>query len=97
MSALPLMYLLQQLSSFLWLNALLEDSCHAAHVQLVVDDGVCLCAALESLLPAKTHRRAATSNTKSREAPRTAGGPWSLGQRPAKLRHMSWLMQGRAT
>src|SRR3954471_5307518 len=35
------------------------------------------------VLPAKTHRRAATSNTKSREAPRTAGGPWSLGQRPA--------------
>jgi hypothetical protein len=37
----------------------------------------------DNLLPAKTHRRAATSNTKSREAPRTAGGPWSLGQRPA--------------
>src|SRR3954464_12936547 len=41
--------------------------------------------ACQNVLPAKTHRRAATSNTKSREAPRTAGGPWSLGRRPAKL------------
>jgi hypothetical protein len=39
----------------------------------------------DKVLPAKTHWRAATSNTKSREAPRTAGGPWSLGRRPAKL------------
>ena len=38
---------------------------------------------MNKLLPAKTHRRAATGNTESREAPRTAGGPWSLGRRPA--------------
>src|SRR3954470_21330314 len=43
--------------------------------------------ACQNVLPVKTRRRAATSNMKSREAPRTAGGPWSLGQRPAKLRH----------
>src|SRR4051812_9045616 len=29
--------------------------------------------ACQNVLPAKTHRRAATSNTKSREVPRTAG------------------------
>ena len=49
------------------------------------------CLSSIKVLPAKTHRRAATSNTKSREAPRAADGPWSLGRRPAKLRHTSWL------
>jgi hypothetical protein len=48
MSALPLVYLPQQLFSFFWLNALLEDSRHTAFVQLAVDDGVCMYAALES-------------------------------------------------
>jgi hypothetical protein len=48
MSALPLVYLLQQLFSFFWLDALLEDSRHTAFVQLVVDDGVHLRTALES-------------------------------------------------
>jgi hypothetical protein len=40
---------------------------------------------------AGTHRRAATGNTRSREAPGTAGGPWSLGQRP-KIRHTTWSL-----
>jgi hypothetical protein len=48
MSALPLVYLLQQPFSFFRLDALLEDSRHTAFVQLAVDDGVCLLAALES-------------------------------------------------
>jgi hypothetical protein len=48
MSALPLVYLLQQLFSFFRFDALLEDSRHTALVQLAVDDGVCLRAALES-------------------------------------------------
>jgi hypothetical protein len=43
------------------------------------------------LLSVKTRRRAATGNTKSREASRTAGGPRSLGQRP-EIRHTSWLL-----
>jgi hypothetical protein len=40
------------------------------------------------LLSVETHRRAATGNKRSREAPRTAGGPRSLGQRP-KIWHMT--------
>jgi hypothetical protein len=40
----------------------------------------------EGVLSVKTHRRAATGNTRSREAPGTAGGPRSLGQRP-RIRH----------
>jgi hypothetical protein len=35
----------------------------------------------------KTHRRATTGNTRSREASGTAGGPRSLGQRPSDLAH----------
>src|SRR3954462_6042593 len=50
--------------------------------------------ACQNVLPAKPHRRAATSNTKSREAPKTAGGSWSLGQRPATPARASWLLQG---
>jgi hypothetical protein len=37
------------------------------------------------LLSVKTRRRAATGNTRSREASGTAGGPGSLGQRPSDL------------
>jgi hypothetical protein len=37
------------------------------------------------LLSVKTRRRAATGNTRSREASGTAGGPRSLGQRPSDL------------
>jgi hypothetical protein len=43
------------------------------------------------LLSVETRRRAATGNTRSREAPGTAGGPRSLGQRP-EIRHTSWLL-----
>jgi hypothetical protein len=35
------------------------------------------------MLSVKTRRRAVTGNTRSREASGTAGGPWSLGQRPS--------------
>jgi hypothetical protein len=41
------------------------------------------------VLSVKTHWRAATGNTRSREAPGTAGGPQSLGQRP-RIRHATW-------
>jgi hypothetical protein len=37
------------------------------------------------VLSVKTRRRAATGNTRSREASGTAGGPRSLGQRPSDL------------
>ena len=43
----------------------------------------CIETCIVCMLSTKTHRRAATGNTKSREAPRTAGGLWSLGRRPA--------------
>jgi hypothetical protein len=39
------------------------------------------------VLSVKTHRRAATGNTRSREASGSAGGPRSLGQRPNDLAH----------
>jgi hypothetical protein len=43
------------------------------------------------LLSIETHRRAATGNTRSREASGTAGGPRSLGQRPSDLAHtLAW-------
>jgi hypothetical protein len=42
-----------------------------------------------ALLSVKTRWRAATGNTRSREAPGTAGGPWSLDQWP-EIRHTSW-------
>jgi hypothetical protein len=43
------------------------------------------------LLSVKIHRRAATCNTRSREAPRTAGGSRSLGQRPRSPAHaLAW-------
>jgi hypothetical protein len=43
------------------------------------------------LLSVKTHRRAATGNTRSREASGTAGGPRSLGQRPSDLAYtLAW-------
>jgi hypothetical protein len=42
-------------------------------------------------LSVKTHRRAVIGNTRSREAPGTAGGPRSLGQRPS-IRHMTWCL-----
>lgn len=32
--------------------------------------------------PLETHQRETTGDTMSQEAPRTTGGPWSLGQRP---------------
>jgi hypothetical protein len=48
MPALPLMYLSQQLYPFLRLDALLEDSRHAALVKFAVDDGVHQRATLES-------------------------------------------------
>jgi hypothetical protein len=35
---------------------------------------------LQNVLSIETHRRAATGNTRSREAPGTAGGSRSLGQ-----------------
>jgi hypothetical protein len=38
--------------------------------------------ACQNVLSVETHRRAATGNTRSREAPGTTGGPRSLGQRP---------------
>jgi hypothetical protein len=47
--------------------------------------------ACQNVLLVKTHRRAARGNTRSREAPGTAGGPRSLGQRP-EIRHMSWRL-----
>jgi hypothetical protein len=47
MSALSFVYILQQLSSFFRLDALLEDSRHAVLVQLAVDYGVRLRTALE--------------------------------------------------
>jgi hypothetical protein len=43
------------------------------------------------LLSVKTHRQAATGNTRYREAPGTAGGPRSLGQRP-RIRHTTWRL-----
>jgi hypothetical protein len=43
------------------------------------------------LLSVKTHRRTATGNTRSREAPETAGGPRSLDQRP-EIRHTTWRL-----
>jgi hypothetical protein len=39
--------------------------------------------ACQNVLSVKTRRRAATGNTRSREASGTAGGPRSLGQRPS--------------
>jgi hypothetical protein len=43
------------------------------------------------LLSVKTHRRATTGNMRSREASGTAGGPWSLGQRPSDPAHtLAW-------
>jgi hypothetical protein len=48
---------------------------HYAHVPVVV----------------KTHRRAATGNTRSREVPGTASGSRSLGQRPISPAHtLAW-------
>jgi hypothetical protein len=47
-STLPLVYLPPQILSLFWLDALLEDSRHAAVVQFIIDDGVRLCVALES-------------------------------------------------
>jgi hypothetical protein len=45
----------------------------------------------DHLLSVKTHRQAATGNTRSREASGTAGGPRSLGQRPSDLAHtLAW-------
>jgi hypothetical protein len=50
------------------------------------------------LLSVKTHRRAATGNTRSREASGTAGGPQSLGQRPKSPAHaLAWSSARRAT
>jgi hypothetical protein len=43
------------------------------------------------VLSVETHRRAATGNTRSREAPGTAGGLRSLGQRP-RIRHTTWRL-----
>jgi hypothetical protein len=43
------------------------------------------------VLSVKTHRQVATRNTRSWEAPGTAGGPRSLGQRP-EIRHTSWRL-----
>jgi hypothetical protein len=45
----------------------------------------------EGVAAAVPHRRAATGNTRGREAPGTAGGPRSLGQRP-EIRHTPWLL-----
>jgi hypothetical protein len=47
--------------------------------------------ASSGLLSVETHRRAATGNTRSREAPGTAGGPRSLGQWP-EIWHTSWRL-----
>jgi hypothetical protein len=45
----------------------------------------------DNVLSVKTHRRAATGNTRSREASGTAGGPRSLGQRPKSPAHaLAW-------
>jgi hypothetical protein len=46
---------------------------------------------IANLLSVKTHRRVATSNTRSQEAPGTAGGPRTLGQRP-KIWHTTWRL-----
>jgi hypothetical protein len=46
---------------------------------------------IRSVLSVKTHRRAVTGNTRSQEAPETAGGPRSLGQRPV-IRHTTWCL-----
>jgi hypothetical protein len=47
--------------------------------------------ACQNVLSVKTHRRAATGNTRSWEASGTAGGPRSLGQRPSDLAHtLAW-------
>jgi hypothetical protein len=43
------------------------------------------------VLSVKTYRRAATSNMRSQEAPGTAGGPRSLGQRP-RIWHTTWRL-----
>jgi hypothetical protein len=46
---------------------------------------------VKMVLSVKTHRRATTGNTRSREASGTAGGPRSLGQRPSNLAHtLAW-------
>jgi hypothetical protein len=43
------------------------------------------------VLSIETHRRVTTGNTRSREAPGTAGGPRSLGQRPSNPAHtLAW-------
>jgi hypothetical protein len=47
--------------------------------------------AVVKVLSVKTHRRAATGNTRSREASGTAGGPRSLVQRPKSPAHaLAW-------
>jgi hypothetical protein len=43
------------------------------------------------MLSVETHWRAATGNTRSRDAPETAGGPRSLGQRP-RIWHTTWRL-----
>jgi hypothetical protein len=43
------------------------------------------------MLSVETHRGAATGNTRSREAPRTASGPRSLSQR-SRIRHATWRL-----
>jgi hypothetical protein len=44
-----------------------------------------------TLLSVETHRRAATDNTRSREASGAAGGPRSLDQRP-RIWHTTWCL-----
>jgi hypothetical protein len=47
--------------------------------------------ACQNVLSVKTHLRAATGNTRSREASGTAGGPRSLCQRPKSPAHaLAW-------
>jgi hypothetical protein len=56
------------------------------------------CALSREVFSVKTHRRAATGNTRSREASRTAGGSRFLGQRPRSLAHaLAWWSAMRAT
>jgi hypothetical protein len=57
-------------------------------VDEVVDESHQAC---QNVLSVETHRRAATGNTRSREASGTAGGSRSLGQRPRSPAHaLAW-------
>jgi hypothetical protein len=57
----------------------------------IVDENSNMADRVRVVLSIKTHRRVTTGNTRSREAPGTAGEPRSLGQWPSDLAHtLAW-------